>query len=128
MTRSVTHPRHGNALNEPVPTLIDDGLAMYATGERPPRAARPVPHGFVTGPTAAGPSTARSSGWASVLTFHLPGGFASRRSGAHLDLDEMTGCCTEAVARLGVAEPVPVAGQATRACALFTWCSSGPGW
>src|SRR4051812_46160684 len=92
---------------------------MYATGEGPPVLLVPSPHGFVTGPTAAGPlhrSLLRLG--VTVLTFDPPGAFASVRR-ARLDLDEMTGCCTEAVARLGVAEPVPVVGHSHASlCAL----------
>jgi hypothetical protein len=84
--------------NEPLPTLMDDGLAMYATGEEPPVLLVASQHGFVTGPTSAGPLHRSLLGLGvTVVTFNPPGAFASNRP-ARLDLNEMTGCCAEVVA------------------------------
>jgi proline iminopeptidase len=105
---------------EPAPTSVVNGLAVYATRSHgPPVLLVPSPHGFVTGPAAASAlHGALVDLGVRVLTFDPPGAYASSRP-ARQDLEEMTGCCREALVELDIPGPVPVVAHSHASlCAL----------
>jgi pimeloyl-ACP methyl ester carboxylesterase len=101
------------------PTLMQDGLAMYAAGDGDPVLLMPYPHGFPVAPIIQGRLAKILIGLnRCVLTFAPPGAFHSTRP-ARVDMAEMLGCARETLAAFEIRDPLPVIGHSMGGlCAL----------
>jgi pimeloyl-ACP methyl ester carboxylesterase len=101
------------------PIGVEGGLAVYHEGRGEPILLIPTPHACTTAPEIDKPlaKSLIDAGY-EVVTFDPPGAFRSTRP-ASISMDEMIGCCGEALNRTGVPLPILVCGHSMASvCAL----------
>jgi pimeloyl-ACP methyl ester carboxylesterase len=101
------------------PISVEGGLAVYRMGKGESILLIPTPHGCATAAEIDKPlaHSLIEAGF-EVITFDPPGAFRSTRKPA-VSMDEMIGCCEEALDRVGISEPIPVCGHSMASlCAL----------
>jgi len=101
------------------PSVMQNGLAMYSTGEGEPVLLMPYPHMFTTLPIVQSPlGTLLVKLNRNVITFDPPGAFRSTRS-ALVTMDEMLECAEETLQAFDIQGAVDVVGHSMGGlCAL----------
>jgi proline iminopeptidase len=108
------------------PVSVVDGLAIYSVGSGEPVLLFPYPHGHTTEPMAQGRIAEILAGMGrTVVTFDVPGAYRSTREPVG-DMEEMIRSADETLDRLGIEEPVDVAGHSMGGLAALGYAIERP--
>ncbi len=110
----------------PAPTLVTDGLAVYACGTGEPALLVPQPGGLTLGPPATHPLVGVLTRIGrTALTFDPPGSYRSRRP-TRLGMPELIGCAQETLDAYGLGRPVDVLGHGMGALGALAFALAHP--
>jgi len=108
------------------PHSVKEGLAVYAVGTGEPLLLFPYPHGHTIEPMGQGPLAQTLAGLGrTVITFDVPGAYRSTREPVG-DMEEMIRAADETLDRLGIQEPVDVAGHSMGGLAALAYAIERP--